>query len=276
MQNIKNDTPKLWVPQVIDITLIDEDPSNTNKQDRAEFEGLKNNINENGFDENCIVIPNGSRFTLVAGNHRYRAAKALGMQQILAVIRPDWDEKTASMQSVRRNVGRGSIDSKAFTDLVNELHKEHNLDFSEIQASMGFHDVDEFAALYKAEAEQKEKIDKIEEDNNPKINILDDLLAMVTHLIEEYGDTLSQSFMLVPVGGKTHLYVVSTNALKQVLQKIVIRCKETGVDLSTALTGLLHMGIKQSHFFKENNTKEFDQLEKDITIDENDTNLDIL
>src|SRR5687768_2696449 len=95
--------PKIWMPELVDIDLIDIDPSNTNKQDRQTFKALQENIQNYGQDENVIIIPKGERYLLVAGNHRYMAAKAAGAKQVLAVIRTDWDEVTAATQSVFRN-----------------------------------------------------------------------------------------------------------------------------------------------------------------------------
>jgi hypothetical protein len=269
------EVPKVWVPSLVDIDLIDEDPGNTNKQDRETFKALQENIAEHGIDENCILVPKGTRFLCVHGNHRLRAARSLGVKQIPGVIRPDWDEVTASVQSVRRNTSRGELDKKAFTELVNELHKEHDLDFAEIQEGMGFHDADVFASMYQSEQREQERVERVENEDLPKIRAMDDIVALVSHLIEEHGETLLQSFLLIPVGGRTHLYISSTNALKQVLTKIVGRCKETGLDINTCITGLLHIGIQNTNFIKDNKVKEFDQLEKDLTIDPEDTDLDI-
>jgi hypothetical protein len=102
----------------------------------------------------------------------------------------------------------------------------------------------------------------------------DELSEFVNHLIEEYGDTLHLSFINFPLGNRTHLHVSSTNALKNVLQKIVNKCKEDGLELNVALTGLLQLGISQAKFFtSESNKKDLTAMEKDLTTDPEDEDL---
>jgi len=78
----------------IDIGLIEPSPV----QPRTRFEegalsGLAESIRENGLVQPVLVRRKGSRFELVAGERRWRAAQLAGLEKIPAVVRDVPDEK---------------------------------------------------------------------------------------------------------------------------------------------------------------------------------------
>ena len=80
--------PTIHSTTEIDIALID---SNIN-QPRKEFaheklEELADSIRANGVVQPIVLVPVGSRFMIVAGERRWRAAKIAGLRKIPAVVR---------------------------------------------------------------------------------------------------------------------------------------------------------------------------------------------
>lgn len=57
--------------------------------DEEKIKELADSINENGLVQPIIVVKNGNRFKIVAGERRFRAAKLAGLSEIPAIIRDD-------------------------------------------------------------------------------------------------------------------------------------------------------------------------------------------
>ena len=276
----KKDAVKIWEVQHLPADLLNEDPANTQRQDRKTFEELKKNIQQHGFDENLIVTVNedGETYTIRSGNHRFRAGRALGMAEFPCVVRSDWDEVAAALQSVRRNYARGEIDRAAFTAVVDELQKTHKVDMDDIYGGMGFTDADAFSVYYEQE---KATVDSIARDvagsaSAEKVKLMDNLGLVLSHIFEEYGDTVPCSFIVFPAGGKHHMFIQSTNALKKVLGSIATRCEETGLDMSTAIAGLLQIGLNNTDFLKDNKKSEMEDLEVEMTDDPEDDEIEVI
>jgi len=244
--------------QMIPLSKIHRDPKNTQKQSRKVFAELKKNIASEGFDEPIVVIPHPEKpgeYMAIAGNHRTEGARALGMKEIPAVVRTDWDVVTAQLQSVRRNYARGQIDRDAFATLVNELEQVNNVSLEEIYSGMGFSDVEDFAEMYRKEKEETEKVHRTTNDAAPKVKMMDDLGIVLSSIFESYGNTAPFSFIIFPAGEKHHVFVQSSNALKKVLTDIMAACVEKGFDINTALAGLLQIGSAHTNFLKKDEKK---------------------
>jgi hypothetical protein len=263
---------------MIPVVKIHRDPKNTQKQSRKVFAELKKNIAAAGFDEPIVVIPHPDKpgeYMAVAGNHRTEAARALGMIEVPAVVRTDWDVVTAQLQSVRRNYARGQIDKDAFATLVNELEQVNNVSLEEIYSGMGFSDVEDFAEMYRKEKEETEKIQRTTNESAPKVKMMDDLGIILSSIFESYGSTAPFSFIIFPAGEKHHVFVQSSNALKRVLTDIMAACVEKGYDINTALAGLLQIGSAHTNFLKKDTKNQLAvEAAEASTTDPGDTNFD--
>jgi uncharacterized ParB-like nuclease family protein len=276
-----SEAPKVWPVQMIPVVKIHRDPKNTQKQSRKVFAELKKNIAAAGFDEPIVVIPHPDKpgeYMAVAGNHRTEAARALGMVEVPAVVRTDWDVVTAQLQSVRRNYARGQIDKDAFATLVNELEQVNNVSLEEIYSGMGFSDVEDFAEMYRKEKEETEKIQRTTNESAPKVKMMDDLGIILSSIFESYGSTAPFSFIIFPAGEKHHVFVQSSNALKRVLTDIMAACVEKGFDVNTALAGLLQIGSAHTNFLKKDEKKNELVLDaaEELTEDEADTDFEAI
>jgi hypothetical protein len=229
---------------------LEEHPSNSNKQNRHVFEALKESIRQHGFDESLLVVPkeDGTGYWVVSGNHRFRAGEAEGITEFPCVIRDDWSEIDQQIQLVRRNYVRGQIDKEAFTVAVNTLSEAHNIPLEVIQDSMGFEDSDSFLELYKSEARANAMVERVKQEHAPKVKMIDDLGMVLSGIFEKYGDTVDQSFIVFPAGGKKHMYVAATPALKNLLSEIAERCITRHMDINLVLGGLLAIGLNESAF----------------------------
>lgn len=255
-------TPVVHPIQMIPDELLFDHPNNTNKQSKHVHQELIDSITENGFDENLIVVPRRdgeAGYFIVAGNHRRRAGRAAGMVQFPCVVRDDWDEVEARIQLVRRNYVRGEIDKTLFTEEINRLSSEQGLGLDIIMERMGFEDADAFADFYKEEKKREKRVaaSVAASNSTSQVKMLDDLGVVLSVLFEKYGNTVPQSFMVFPAGGRNHIFVQATPALKKAIDAITLKCVAEGLDINTMLSGLLQIACHQMKIYttKENNDK---------------------
>lgn len=252
---------KVHVAQLIPVDKLRWLEGNSQKQSKQQFAELKKNILEEGFDETLIVKTRiDGAYDVISGNHRGQAGVELGIEALPCVIRDDWDDIKAQFQSVRRNYVRGVIDKNLFTAQVNTLKDKHSVSYTDILEGIGFADMDDFAALYKDEKEKQEKAhEAMAEDASSDasaIKMMDDLGMIISSLIQKYGDTIPNSFIIIPVGGKNHLYIASNASLKKSLHSIATACIDQGMDINVALAGLLSIGLSQTNFLNKDGKAE--------------------
>ena len=247
--------PKIHeVIRVRDELLFDH-PNNTNKQSKHTQQELTDSILAHGFDENLIITPRRDGqpgYFIVSGNHRRKAGRAAGMEEFPCVLRDDWNEVEARIQLVRRNLVRGDIDRTLFTEEINRLQNEHQLGLDIIMERMGFEDAESFSEFYKQEQKRERSIASAVASQNQvsQVKMIDDLGTIISVLFEKYGKTVPHSFMVFPLGGRNHVFIQMTPALKKTIDAITTKCVADGMDVNTALGGLLQIAIHHTGFFK--------------------------
>ncbi len=240
---------KVHVPKLVSIALLSPHPRNANSQSAHTFGELVESIKESGFDESIIAVPrdDGHGYYVVSGNHRYEAAKQLGMDAIPTVIREDWTEVQGQIQLIKRNNLKGKLDSERFTDLVNHLSKDLDVPMDVLLEQMSFEDEDDFAKFYKEESKKGDSLmDKVM--NTKEVSIVDHVSTILSELFEKHGSTVPSGFIVFPAGGKRHIYIAANASLKIALDQIVIKCIQQNVDVNVALGGLLALGMQHSDF----------------------------
>lgn len=248
---------KIHLAKLVNVSLLAEHPNNSNVQSKHVFKELKESIMINGFDEPLIIVPRkdgNAGYFVVSGNHRFRAGKELGYEQLPCIIREDWDEVESEIQLVRRNYVRGQIDRVAFTESVNRLAREQSLALDVIMERMGFDGAESFAEFYKTERKREKAMAAgvaASTAHAAQVKMIDDLGTIISVMFEKYGKTVPQSFMIFPLGGKNHIFVQITPALKKSLDAITTKCVAEGLDINTVLGGVLQIGLHTTKFFSK-------------------------
>ncbi len=122
----------LYVP----VTSISANSYNPNRQSDADFELLIRSITEDGFTQPIVAVRTEDEetakthpFTIVDGEHRWRAASQLGMTEIPVAVVPMTLEQ-ARVATLRHNRARGSEDIELATEVLRDLEKLGALDWA--------------------------------------------------------------------------------------------------------------------------------------------------
>jgi ParB/RepB/Spo0J family partition protein len=99
---------------------------NPNRQSDHEFRLLCRSIEEDGFTQPVIVSRD---YTIVDGEHRWRAALHLGLPEIPVVVVP-MDTAQAKIATLRHNRARGSEDLELSVEVLRDLEKLGALDWA--------------------------------------------------------------------------------------------------------------------------------------------------
>lgn len=109
--------PKL---QLIPQSLLDPHPQNPNEMDELRFKKLRNNIARTGRYPALIVRPNGKRFQIIDGYHRWLVLTDLKHPDIKCEVW-DIDQKETKLLLTTLNRLRGTDDTKKRAQLLNDL-----------------------------------------------------------------------------------------------------------------------------------------------------------
>jgi ParB family chromosome partitioning protein len=106
----------------IAVDLIDPSPVQPRSHfDDRSLQELAMSIRENGIVQPVLVRPNGSRYELVAGERRWRAAKVAGMERIPAIIREIANDKVlelALIENIQREDLNAIEEARAYKNLI--------------------------------------------------------------------------------------------------------------------------------------------------------------
>jgi len=117
--------PALAGPHQIDIDLIEPSPYQPRTRFREEaLDELARSIKSSGIIQPLVVRPIGSRFQLIAGERRWRAAQRAGLTKVSAIVRQVPDELALEMTLVE-NIQREDLNAieaaRAFERLMDEF-----------------------------------------------------------------------------------------------------------------------------------------------------------
>jgi ParB family chromosome partitioning protein len=112
-------------PQEIDIDLIEPSPYQPRTHFREEaLDELARSIQASGIIQPIVVRLLGSRFQLIAGERRWRAAQRAGLRRVAAIVRQVTDELALEMTLVE-NIQREDLNAieaaRAFERLMDEF-----------------------------------------------------------------------------------------------------------------------------------------------------------
>ncbi len=111
-------------PQQVDIDLIEPSPFQPRTRFREEaLDELARSIRTSGIIQPLVVRPIGSRFQLIAGERRWRAAQRAGLTKVPVIVR-QVDDHLALEMTLVENIQREDLNAieaaRAFERLMNE------------------------------------------------------------------------------------------------------------------------------------------------------------
>src|SRR2546423_12800885 len=111
-------------PQQLDIDLIDPSPFQPRTRVREEaLEGLARSIQASGIIQPLVVRPMGSRFQLIAGERRWRAAQRADLNRVPVIVRQVADDAALEITLVE-NIQREDLNAmeaaRAFRRLMDQ------------------------------------------------------------------------------------------------------------------------------------------------------------
>jgi ParB family transcriptional regulator, chromosome partitioning protein len=112
-------------PQQIDIDLVEPSPFQPRTRFREEaLEELARSIKASGIIQPLVVRPVGSRYQLIAGERRWRAAQRAGLSKVSVIVRQVSDELALEMTLVE-NIQREDLNpieaARAFDRLMQQF-----------------------------------------------------------------------------------------------------------------------------------------------------------
>jgi ParB-like chromosome segregation protein Spo0J len=106
------------VVEYVNVDAIRPNDYNANRQDEREFELLQRSMREDGFTQPVVV--HKPTMEIVDGEHRWRAAQAIGWTEI-PVVFVDMDDVQRRISTLRHNRARGNEDVDLASDVLRDL-----------------------------------------------------------------------------------------------------------------------------------------------------------
>ncbi len=124
-------------PREFDIDLIDPSPYQPRRRFRDQaLEELAQSIRSTGVIQPVVLRPTGSRYQLIAGERRWRAAQRAGLHRVPAVLREVTDEQALEMTLVE-NLQREDLNPLEQASAFERLISKFQLTQEEVAARTG-------------------------------------------------------------------------------------------------------------------------------------------
>ncbi len=120
------------VVKMIPVTLIDNNPGQPRKIFNEEkLNELADSIREHGIVQPLIVKKNGERYTIIAGERRFRAAMLAELKEVPALVR-DMDGREVMEVALIENIQRENLNPIEEAAAIRFLMDEHDLTQEEV------------------------------------------------------------------------------------------------------------------------------------------------
>lgn len=127
VEEIEEKQPEKSTPSSteIDINLIDVNKDQARKSfDESKLSELSDSLKQHGMIQPLILTEKDGRYTIVAGERRYRAARMAGLKVVPAVIK-DIDEDALLELSIIENIQREDLNPVEEAKAISLLMQEH-------------------------------------------------------------------------------------------------------------------------------------------------------
>jgi ParB/RepB/Spo0J family partition protein len=240
--------PEVYVCAELQVDLLDPLPGdrNLNQMDAEEFALLVQSIRDNGFLEPIQTVPMADgRYRIIGGEHRWKAAKEVGMEKIQALVLggPKWqDEDLQEFMSARLNHIRGSLSPQRFVKTFQRFSQKYTAD--SMRQLMGFK-VDAWAMMLdgveknlKSAGLPKSAVDAFKKAKG-RINTSDQLSSFLNLLVHKHGSTLPFNYMAFSMGGKEIIYTIATDPVYAAVKEMLAWAEKHQVDINALWEGIL-------------------------------------
>jgi ParB family chromosome partitioning protein len=124
---------------VLEVPLGSIDPNREQPRKRFDEEALRQlaeSIEQSGVIQPIIVYPDGNRYTIVAGERRWRAARLAGLKAIPAIVR-EYDRVKQMEVALVENIQRENLNPLEEAAAVNKLMEECGLTQESVSQRIG-------------------------------------------------------------------------------------------------------------------------------------------
>lgn len=125
--------------QVLEVKIHDIDPNIGQPRknfDSVSIEELSKSIEEHGIVQPIIVRPSNGRYTIIAGERRWRAARLAGLDKVPIIIR-DIDEKEMLEIALIENLQREDLNPMEEAEGINSLIQAYGLTQEQVAQRLG-------------------------------------------------------------------------------------------------------------------------------------------
>ena len=138
-EEVEEKAPEQALPSSteIDINLIDVNKDQARKSfDEAKLKELSESLVQHGIIQPLILTEKDGRYTIVAGERRYRAARMAGIKSVPAVIK-DIDEDALLELSIIENIQREDLNPVEEAKAISLLMQEHGFTQEAVSKRIG-------------------------------------------------------------------------------------------------------------------------------------------
>lgn len=237
---------KIRKSEMIEIEKLKPNPWNPNEQSEETFNQLVEEIREDGFDHPLNVVEDEAGYTIIGGEHRWRAACLLGIKKVPCYVHDNWNKNLQKLKTVRRNLMTGRLNARKFTDLVEELNKT-GLQIDEMPATFGLADRKEFDKYFiQAKEKLDEKfVDDLKEKKNP-IEATESLMSIVANIFRECkgSATVDQNYLFFTVRGGVQMAILCDEKLWEAVEQMVASLRDTGMSATEFMSDAIRDKLK--------------------------------
>lgn len=123
--------------QKFDVGLIDANPDQPRQHfDSDALNELASSIKQHGILQPLVVSPVGSRYLIIAGERRWRAAKLAGLKQVPAIVRTAAELEQLEL-AIIENVQRVDLSSLEQAVSIERLHQQFSTPYEQIAKRLG-------------------------------------------------------------------------------------------------------------------------------------------
>lgn len=121
----------------IQVGKIEPNPDQPRKQfDEESLQELADSIKEYGIIQPLIVSKKGSKFIIIAGERRWRAAGSIGQKTVPAIVRSFGEQQKLEVALIE-NIQRKDLNLLELAAAYLSLHDQFNLSFDQVAKKVG-------------------------------------------------------------------------------------------------------------------------------------------